>query len=139
MRLMAGKIIIFDTSIFIDHLRTNKFSNNLQNLNGIIRNSAIVLSELARGATKEVERGFVSALAKNYPILTPTEKNWLESGEILSKIYKDKGFSPEKLRDLHFDVLIALTARNYGATVITSNRMDFELIKAYRGFNIEIW
>lgn len=139
MRLMAGKIIIFDTSIFIDHLRTNKFSNNFQNLNGIIRNSAVVLSELARGATKEAERGFVSALAKNHPILTPTEKNWLESGEILSRIYKDKGFSPEKLRDLHFDVLIALTARNYGATVITSNRMDFELIKAYRGFNIEIW
>jgi len=136
---MAGKIIIFDTSIFIDHLRTNKFSNNFQNLNGIIRNSAVVLSELARGATKEAERGFVNALAKNHPILTPTEKNWLESGKILSKIYKDKGFSPEKLRDLHFDVLIALTARNYGATVITSNRMDFELIKAYRGFNIEIW
>jgi predicted nucleic acid-binding protein len=136
---MAGKIIIFDTSIFIDHLRTNKFSNNFQNLNGIIRNSAVVLSELARGATKEAERGFVSTLAKNHPILTPTEKNWLESGEIVSTIYKDKGFSPEKLRDLHFDVLIALTARNYGATVITSDRMDFELIKAYRGFNIAIW
>jgi len=36
---------------------------------------------------------------------------------------------PEKLRDMHFDVLIALTARNHGATVITSNKTDFELIR----------
>ncbi|MEW6587279.1 MAG: hypothetical protein AB1442_16930 [Nitrospirota bacterium] len=57
----------------------------------------------------------------------------------MSDIYKDKGFSPEKLRDLHFDVLIALTARNYGATVITSNKADFELLKGYKDFHLEVW
>ncbi len=136
---MATKIIIFDTSIFIDHLRTNKYINHFQNITGLIRNSAVVLSELARGATKDIEIDFVSTLAKNHTILTPTERNWIESCEILSKINRDKGFSPEKLRDLHFDVLIALTARNYGATVITSNKTDFELIKSYKDFRLEIW
>lgn len=136
---MANRIIIFDTSIFVDHLRTNKYAAHFQNINGLLRNSSVVLSELARGATKEIELDFVAVLTKNHPVLTPTEKNWLESGQILSKIYKDKGFSPEKLRDLHFDVLIALTARNYGATVITSNRTDFELIKNYRDFSLEVW
>jgi predicted nucleic acid-binding protein len=52
---------------------------------------------------------------------------------------EDKGFSPGKLRELHFDVLIALTARNHGATVITSNKTDFELIKHYKEFRLEIW
>ena len=61
------------------------------------------------------------AAGKNHPILTPTEKNLLESGQILDKIRADKGLSPEKLRDLHFDVLIALTARSYGARLVTSN------------------
>jgi predicted nucleic acid-binding protein len=136
---MANKIIIFDTSIFIDHLRTNKYIGHFQNITGLIRNSAVVLSELARGATKDIEIDFISMLAKNHPILTPTERNWIESGEILSKINEDKGFSPEKLRDLHFDVLIALTARNYGATVITSNKTDFELIKTYKDFHLGIW
>ncbi|MEW6675236.1 MAG: type II toxin-antitoxin system VapC family toxin [Nitrospirota bacterium] len=136
---MVGKIIVFDTSVFIDHLRTNKFEDHFQNLHGIIRNSAVVLSELLRGATKQSEIDFVETLSKDYPIFTPTEKNWMESGEILSKIYRDKGFSPEKLRDLHFDVLIALTARNYGATVITSDRTDFELIRSYKHFNFEAW
>jgi len=104
-----------------------------------VRNSSVVLSELLRGATKADEMEFVSALAKNHPILTPTEKNWSESGEILAWINKDKGFTPAKLRDLHYDVLIALTARSNGATVISSNKSDFELIRSYREFNLEIW
>ena len=70
----------------------------------------MVLAELWRGATKPAERAFLRELEKNHPILTPTEKNWLESGQILDRVRADKGFSPEKLRDLHFDVLIALTA-----------------------------
>jgi len=75
----------------------------------------------------------------NCPVLTPTEKNWLESGQLLSKMRIDQGYSPEKLRDLHFDLLIALTARSFGARLITSNRGDFELIKKYRDFNLEVW
>jgi predicted nucleic acid-binding protein len=49
------------------------------------------------------------------------------------------GFEPKKLRELHFDLLIALTARAHGARLITSNRADFELIRKYRGFVLEVW
>jgi len=136
---MANRVIVFDTSIFIDHLRTNKHADAIQNLSGLIRNSSVVLSELARGATHESESDFVSILAKNHPILTPTERNWLESGSLLYRMHEDKGFSPGKLRDLHFDVLIALSARNHGATVITSDKADFELIRHYKEFQLEIW
>jgi predicted nucleic acid-binding protein len=40
---------------------------------------------------------------------------------------------------LHLDLLIALTARSYGAKLIASNRGDFELIRSYRDFELEIW
>jgi predicted nucleic acid-binding protein len=136
---MANRVIIFDTSIFIDHLRTNKHAEHFQNFSGLVRNSSVVLSELARGATNESELDFVSILAKNHPILTPTEGNWLESGLLLYRMHEDRRFSPAKLRDLHFNVLIALTARNYGATLITSNKTDFELIGQYKEFPLEIW
>ena len=86
-----------------------------------------------------MEKAFLKELEKYHPILTPTEKNWLESGQILGKIQADSGFSPGKLRDLHFDVLIALTARTHGARLITTNRADFELIQKYREFKQEIW
>jgi predicted nucleic acid-binding protein len=95
----------------------------------------VVLAELWRGATKPAEREFLRALERNHPILTPTEKNWLESGQILGKIYIDTGFAP----DMHFDVLIALTARSHGARLLTSNRSDFELINRYRKLQLEIW
>jgi predicted nucleic acid-binding protein len=136
---MANRVIVFDTSIFIDHLRANKHAYDIQNLSGLIRNSSVVLSELARGATKKSELDFVSILAKNHPILTPTENNWLESGLLLYRMHEDKGFPPGKLRDLHFDVLIALSARNHGATVISSDKADFELIRRYKEFQLEIW
>ena len=134
-----NSLVIFDTSVFVDHLRTGCHQERIESVTGIIRTSAVVLAELWRGATKPAERAFLKELQKNHPILTPTEKNWLESGEILDRIRADKGFSPAKLRDLHFDVLIALTARSYGARLITSNRADFELIRGYRKFQHEIW
>ena len=136
---MVSNLLIFDTSVFIDHLRTNCHRERIESVSGLIRTSAVVLSELWRGATKPAEMEFLRALARNHPILTPTEKNWVDSGQLLTKIRADKGFSPEKLRDLHFDVLIALTARTHGARLISSNRADFEMIREFREFQLEVW
>lgn len=131
--------VIFDTSIFIDHLRTGCHQERIDTISGLIRTSSVVLSELWRGATKLAEISFLKELEKNHPVLTTTEKNWLESGQILGKMRADKGFSADKLRDLHFDLLIALTARTSGARLITSNRVDFEMIRTYRDFVLEVW
>lgn len=136
---MVSNLVIFDTSVFIDHLRTSCHQGRIESVSGLIRTSSVVLAELWRGATRPAERVFLKSLEKNHPVLTPTEKNWLESGQILSKLHSDKGFLPDKLRDLHFDVLIALTARSHGARLITSNRGDFELILEYRDYYLEIW
>ena len=97
------------------------------------------MAELWRRATEPKERKLLLALGRNHPILTPTDKNWLESGQMLGKIRADRGFGPAKLRDLHFDVLVALTARSHGARLITSNRADFEMIYHYRKLQLEIW
>jgi predicted nucleic acid-binding protein len=130
---------MFDTSILVDQLRTDCHRRRIETLTGLIRNCAVVMAELWRGVVTSAEREFLIALAKNHPVLTPTEKNWIESGEILAKIRADRGLEPHKLRDLHFDVLIALTARSSGACLITSNRTDFEMIGKYRKFQLEIW
>lgn len=134
-----SNFVVFDTSIFIDHLRTARHQQRLAATTGLVRNSAVVLAELSRGAIKPSEHEFVERLARNHPILTPTERIWLESGRLLSRIRADKGFHAEKLRDLHFDLLIALTARSAGARLVTSNQADFELIASYRKVQLEIW
>lgn len=132
-------VFILDTSVLVDDLRTGRYRRRIAALSGIIRNSAVVMAELWRGVVKPAEREFLRALGRNHPTLTPTEKNWLESGETLGEIRADRDFTGAKLRDLHFDVLIALTARSHGARLITSNRADFETINAFRKFPLEIW
>lgn len=130
---------IFDTSIFIDVFRHGRHQNRIDSFVGLIRTSAVVLAELWRGATNETEHSVLESLQDNHPVWTPTEGNWIESAQILRRMRKDLGFSQAKLRELHFDVLIALTARSNGARVITSNAKDFELIKRYRSFDLEVW
>jgi predicted nucleic acid-binding protein len=135
----VSNLILIDTSVFIDHLRTGCHQKRIDSLVGLVRLSSVVLAELWRGATKPTEQAFLKNLEKHHPILTPTEGIWLESGRLLGKIRRDMGFSSDKLRDLHFDILIALTTRTYGAQLITSNGNDFELIRKYRRFDLVIW
>jgi predicted nucleic acid-binding protein len=132
-------IVIFDTSVLVDEARTGRHRKRIESAGGLVRTSSVVLAELLRGVIGSAEHKFLRALARNHPILTPTKENWLESGEILANIHADQGFEPHKLRDLHFDVLIALTARSSGARLITTNRTDFELINRYCKIKLEVW
>jgi predicted nucleic acid-binding protein len=134
-----SELVIFDTSVLVDELRTGRHRQRIASIKGIVRISSVVVAELSRGGVSDEESNFVRNLAGHRPILTPTENHWLESGDILAKIRADQGFQAHKLRDLHFDVLIALTARSHGARLVTSNRADFELIRRYRRFELEIW
>jgi predicted nucleic acid-binding protein len=47
-------------------------------------------------------------------------------------------FDVHKTREIHFDVLIAFSARSAGAVVITTNRDDFERIQEYVDFHLVI-
>ena len=132
-------MVIFDSSIYIDDLRSGRFSERIEGIGDLIRNSSVVLAELWRGATTGAEEKFLVWLANHYPVLTPGENNWIESGQILRRVQEDHGFEAAKLRDLHFDVPIALTVRAHGARLVTSNRADFELIRGYRAFKLEVW
>jgi len=132
-------LAILDTSVYLEHFRKGLFKKELQAGDFLIRNSAVVLAELYRGCRRAEEREAIEELASNFPILTPTERIWLESGRILSQLSEKKGYSCEKLRNLHFDVLIALSARASGAWVLTLDGSDFEEIRKIRAFKLILW
>jgi predicted nucleic acid-binding protein len=50
-----------------------------------------------------------------------------------------KRYDVHKIRDLHFDVLIALTARQIGAVLITRNTGDFKTILEFTNFDLVCW
>ena len=102
-------LIVLDSSILIDDLRTGCHAERILAIDGVLRNSSVVLAELWRGVLNRADRKLLLELESDHPILTPTKNNWLKSGQILAKVKADRGFEPNKLRDLHFDVLIAPT------------------------------
>ena len=48
----ANRLIIFDTSIFIDHLRANKYTNAILNISGLVRNSSVGPVGTGKGSYK---------------------------------------------------------------------------------------
>lgn len=137
--MTAANLAILDTSVYVDNLRSGRFKQEILDLKFVIRCSAVVLAELSRGARSRPMRRFIEDLAKNLRVITPNEREWIQSGRIFDRIVTSKGYDLHKTRELHFDVLIALTARRIGAYLITCNVDDFTAIRAYLDFNLICW
>lgn len=135
----TANFAVLDTSIYIENFRAGRFTLDLLRSPWIIRCSAVVLHELRRGARTTLDLRFVHELARKVQVITPTERHWLESAEILAALGRKRGYPASKLRELAFDVLIALSAREIGATLITCNREDFEQIRKYKLFKVVYW
>ena len=137
--MSVANLAILDTSVYIDNLRSGRFKQEILDLKFIVRSSAVVLAELARGARSAEMRRFVDGLARNLRIITPTEREWFDSGKIVCRLAAAQGYDVHKTREIHFDVLIALTARRIGAYLITCNAKDFTAIQKYVDFESICW
>jgi predicted nucleic acid-binding protein len=137
--LKATRFAILDTSVYIDNFRTGRFAFRLLQAPYVIRCSAVVVHELFRGARPGLERRFVMDLMNRCQIITPTEAHWIHAGELLNVMRRRQHYEVHKLRELAFDVLIALTARSIGATVITCNQTDFQAIRRHLSFPLLCW
>lgn len=103
----------------------------------IIRHSAVVLSELRRGARTRDAQRLVDALYRLARIRwEPTVEDWWEAGRVIRKVGDAQSWDKNKRRDFQNDALIALTARRHGATVVTANRADFELLSGEVGVSV---
>ena len=60
----------------------------------------------------------------------PSVADWWEAGRLIRIIGDKQDWDINKRRDFQNDALIALTAGRHGATVVTANSSDFELLRA---------
>jgi len=130
---------VLDTNVYIGHWERGQYQERLSAVRRafVIRHSAVVLSELRRGArTREAQR-LVAALFRLARIRwEPTAQDWWEAGRLIRRIGDMQGWGTTKRRDFQNDALIALTARRYGATVVTADRTDFELLSRELGMPV---
>jgi predicted nucleic acid-binding protein len=133
------KFALLDTAIYIENFRSGRFTFRLLQSPFIIRCSSVVLHELLRGARTATERKFVFELSRQCQVVTPTEQHWLKAAEILNRLRRREHYEAVKVRELAFDVLIALSARSIGASVITTNHADFQTIQREVPFHLLSW
>jgi predicted nucleic acid-binding protein len=126
-------VAILDTNVYIDHWERGQYQQTLENLRRayIIRHSAVVLSELRRGARGREAQRLVAALFELATVRwEPSVADWWEAGRLVRSIGDKRDWDINKRRDFQNDALIALTARRHGATVVTANYADFELLRS---------
>ena len=130
---------IIDTSVYIDHWERGLHDDALAAVRQafIVRQSSVVLSELGRGARTREAHGLVEALFRLATIQwAPTAADWWEAGLVIRKIGDAQRWDLHKRQTFQNDVLIALTARRHGATIVTANRSDFALLGNELGVSI---
>lgn len=122
---------ILDTNVYVRHWQGALAADALRAIEStfVVRQSAVVLSELRRGARTREARRLVAALHELAATCwEPTAADWWYAGELIRSVGDERGWETSKRREFQNDALIALTARRYGAAVVTANRGDFELL-----------
>ena len=130
---------VIDTSVYIGHWERGLYAETLAGVQRafVIRHSAVVLSELRRGArTRDAVRTVASLHRLAPDVWEPTAKDWWEAGQIILTVGDAHDWDRSKRRDFQNDALIALTARAHGATVVTANREDFEILGKHLGVRV---
>lgn len=123
---------ILDSSIYIGHWERGQFEDCLAEVrrSHVVRWSAVVLSELRRGARTRASQELVDSLHHRATVVwNPTESDWWEAGQIVRTIGDAEGWETARRREFQNDVLIALTARAHGSVVVTANGPDFLLLQ----------
>jgi predicted nucleic acid-binding protein len=132
---------VIDTSVYIDHWERSLHVETLERVRKVfvVRYSAVVLSELRRGArTREAERTVSRLHRLAREVWEPTAGDWWEAGRIIRGLGDEHHWDRVKRRDVQNDALIALTARRHGASVVTANREDFGLLARELGISLVV-
>ncbi len=121
--------LVIDTNIYIDWFNAGRHEEILFARETIKHLSAVVLMELCAGAFDVRDRRLVqrveSAFAKAGRILLPSRVVFVEAGDVLRRLQVKRDFQLEASHSIVNDVLIALSARSIGATVVTQNERHY--------------
>lgn len=134
--------VIIDTSIYIPFINKGitypAIEVNIKK--HILYMSAVVISELYAGAFDNPTVKLIDKLYKTFSgtqrIVIPLSSDWQIAGKVIARLGRKYGFEGKFLLRIQNDVLIALSARQIGASVITNNTRDFLRIKEFVNFNL---
>jgi len=134
--------VVVDTNVYIDWINRGQHEEVLFQRETVKYLSAVVLMELRAGAFSQRDRRLLQGLEKTFEragrVLTPSRRVFAEAGDALRRLQADRGYNVGASHSIASDVLIALSARSIGATVVTQNERDYSAIQRVRPFRLVI-
>ena len=135
---------VLDSNLYIRALTEPAFAHELDAFQRVSFSelwvSAVVAFEVAAGARSDqqaagYDRWLLRPFRNAKRLLVPSREDWQIVGRI-DRSLRSRGGHSATLTQRSFlnDMLIAATCRTTGATLITANRADFELIDSAVGF-----
>jgi len=139
----GARWMVFDTNVYVAALREGLGGASFGRLEEAAPRTflaSVVSAELRAGALDEAGRRAVIELGQHFQrvgrVVVPTAGSWNDAGDLLARIARREPSFRTKLRGLWNDALIALSARQIGATLVTENLHDFELLRRYVRFEL---
>lgn len=136
---------VFDTNIYIRCMLDRDFA--LQHADRYARYvpltffSSVVAQELIVGCTNDLAvrrvQNFFRPFERVRRIVNPTYDDWKEAGFTAVRVALKRPDLKSKKIALINDILIALSCRRIGATLITLNVQDFEVIREFIQFGFK--
>jgi predicted nucleic acid-binding protein len=134
--------LVIDTNVYIDWLNEGRYEDVLFQRGAVKYLSAVVLMELRAGASSPADRKILGRLEGDFAsarrLLTPSSEVFADAGDTLRRLHADHGYNVGGGPSIVNDVLIALSARSIGATVVTQNARDYRTIAKVRPFRLAI-
>lgn len=140
----GARWLVFDTNVYVAALREGLEGPTVRRLEDASPRTflaSVVSAELRAGALDEAGRRAVIELVHRFErlgrVVVPTAGSWNEAGDVLARISRRDPRFRTRLRGLWNDTLIALSARQVGARLVTANLDDFGLLRRYVRFDFE--
>jgi predicted nucleic acid-binding protein len=134
--------LVIDTSLYIDWLNAGRHEEIIFQRDAVKYLSAVVLMELRAGAFSPADRRALGRIQAAFEgagrLLAPTRAVFVEAGDTLRRLQSESGYTISARSSIANDVLIALSARSIGATVVTRNERDYRAIERVRPFHLAI-
>jgi len=138
---------VLDTNIFVHADRDRAWAEELvafyRAFLPVTFLHAVVIQELLLGAVnarrgRALYEGYVAPFEARGRVVTPSYASWRRSGEVVAALVQRRRLSPGGFgRSFLNDVLLAVSCREAGVVLITTNVSDFSRIRAVEPFRFE--
>ena len=139
---------VLDTQLFIHGFHERAANDALQEFHRRFAPfeyfSVVVAQELRAGVQRAedrqaLEREVLDVFSRAHRLITPSAGTWHRSGDLIAEMARKDGLEVGRVsKAFANDILVALSCREAGCTLVTDNQRDFDRIRRFVTFQFTL-